>query len=77
MDIRIEKTTSPKVKPTENLGFGTIFTDHMFLMDYTEGEGWHDARIVPFANLSIHPASPVLHYGAEIFEGLKAYRRAD
>ena len=77
MDIRIEKTTHPKVKPTENLGFGTIFTDHMFIMDYTEGEGWHDARIVPFGYLSIHPASTVLHYGAEIFEGLKAYRRAD
>lgn len=77
MDIRIEKTTHPKVKPTENLGFGTIFTDHMFIMDYTEGKGWHDARIVPFGYLSIHPASTVLHYGAEIFEGLKAYRRAD
>ena len=49
----------------------------MFIMDYTRGIGWHDARIVPFGNISLHPASTVLHYGAEIFEGLKAYRRAD
>ena len=78
LNIKIEKTTSPKQKPDENnLGFGKIFTDHMFVMNYTEGQGWHDARIVPFAPIAIHPASTVLHYGSEIFEGLKAYRRAD
>ncbi len=78
MNISITKTTAPKVKPESSvLGFGKYFTDHMFIMDYTEGEGWHDARIVPFENLSLHPASTVLHYGSEIFEGLKAYRRAD
>ncbi len=78
MEIRIEKTACPKAKPdSSTLGFGKIFTDHMFIMDYTSGEGWHDARIVPFANISLHPASTVLHYGSEIFEGLKAYRRAD
>ena len=78
MQISITKTTTPKEKPAADvLGFGKYFTDHMFLMDYTEGQGWHDARIVPFAPLSIHPASTVLHYGSEIFEGLKAYRRAD
>ncbi len=78
MDIKITKTTSPKEKPdASTLGFGSVFTDHMFIMDYTADKGWHDARIVPFANLSLHPASTVLHYGAEIFEGLKAYRRAD
>ena len=49
----------------------------MFVMDYEEGKGWIDPRIVPFGNLSLHPASTVLHYGAEIFEGLKAYRTAD
>ncbi|MBQ3639058.1 MAG: branched chain amino acid aminotransferase, partial [Clostridia bacterium] len=78
MNIRIEKTTAPKAKPDpSSLGFGKIFTDHMFMMNYDPENGWHDARIVPFANLSIHPASTVLHYGSEIFEGLKAYRRAD
>ncbi|MCQ2455824.1 MAG: branched-chain amino acid aminotransferase [Clostridia bacterium] len=77
MKITITKTANPKAKPTSELGFGKIFTDHMFIMDWTDGEGWHDARIVPFENLSIHPASTVLHYGSEIFEGLKAYRRKD
>ena len=74
MDIRIEKTTSPKAKPQGPLGFGKIFTDHMFMMDYTEGQGWHDARIVPFQDISISPAAVVLHYGQEMFEGMKAYR---
>ena len=46
-------------------------------MDYSKEEGWHNAKIVPFENISLHPASTVLHYGSEIFEGLKAYRRAD
>lgn len=78
MQITITKTTTPKEKPdSSTLGFGKIFTDHMFMMDYSREEGWHDARIIPFANISLHPASTVLHYGSEIFEGLKAYRRAD
>ena len=78
MNITITKTTAPKQKPDESaLGFGKIFTDHMFMMDYNKETGWTNARIVPFENLSIHPASTVLHYGSEIFEGLKAYRRAD
>ena len=79
MEIKIEKTKTPKAKPADEnaLGFGKIFTDHMLLMEYSADTGWHDARIVPFADLSIHPASTVLHYGSEIFEGLKAYRRKD
>ncbi len=78
IDIRIEKTANPKPKPDENeLGFGKIFTDHMFVMDFSKKEGWHDARIVPFDNITLHPASTVFHYGSEVFEGLKAYRRAD
>ena len=78
MNISITKTTCPKEKPdSSTLGFGKIFTDHMFIMDYSADKGWHDGRIVPFGPLSIHPASTVLHYGAEIFEGLKAYRRKD
>ncbi len=78
LNISVTKTNCPKEKPdASTLGFGKIFTDHMFMMDYSREKGWYDARIVPFANISLHPASTVLHYGSEIFEGLKAYRRAD
>ena len=78
MQITIQKTTTPKSKPDQkSLGFGKTFTDHMFLMNYTEGKGWHDARIVPFANLEFSPACMVFHYGQEMFEGLKAYKGDD
>ena len=78
MKIRIEKTRNPQTMPPENeLGFGKVFTDHMLMVDWTEDKGWYDARIVPFGRIDLHPASTVLHYGAEIFEGLKVYRRAD
>ncbi|MCL2057470.1 MAG: branched-chain amino acid aminotransferase [Oscillospiraceae bacterium] len=75
-DIKILKTQSPKAKPApgSELGFGRIFTDHMFLMDYTEGTGWHDPRIVPYQPLSLEPSAMVFHYGQAAFEGLKAYR---
>jgi len=73
--IAIKRTHTPKLKPTQSkLGFGQYFTDHMFIMDYTEGKGWHDPRIEPYAPLEMDPASMVLHYGQAIFEGLKAYR---
>ena len=76
LDIKITLTDSPKKKPEpgQPLGFGKIFTDHMFIMNYTEGKGWHDARIVPFQKLSLSPAAMVYHYGQEMFEGLKAYK---
>lgn len=76
LDIKITKTTEPKQKPAADqpLGFGKIFTDHMFVMNYTEGQGWHDPRIVPFQNISLSPAAMVYHYGQEMFEGLKAYK---
>lgn len=79
LDIKIERTATPKEKPTDEtkLGFGHIFTDHMFIMNYDTGLGWHDARIVPYGNISLSPAAMCLHYGQEIFEGLKAYRTAD
>ena len=78
MNISITKTACPKEKPDSSiLGFGKIFTDHMFMMDYNSEKGWYNARIIPFAPIALHPASTVLHYGSEIFEGLKAYRRAD
>ncbi|NLL63575.1 MAG: branched-chain amino acid aminotransferase [Ruminococcaceae bacterium] len=78
MNISITKTTAPKTKPQDEskLGFGNIFSDHMFLMDYEKGKGWFNARIVPFENLSLNPACAVFHYGPEVFEGLKAYRTA-
>ena len=77
-EFKLTKTTNPKPKPdSSNLGFGKYYTDHMLVIDYTAGIGWHDARIVPFGNLQLHPAAVVLHYATEIFEGLKAYRRPD
>lgn len=70
-------TANPKPKPEGKLGFGKIFTDHMFIMDYSEEKGWHDARIVPYGDISLSPASMVFHYGQEMFEGMKAYRAPD
>ena len=79
LDIKITKTTTPKAKPedTPNMSFGKISTDHMFMMDYSIEEGWHDARIVPYAPFQLDPACVVFHYAQELFEGLKAYRTAD
>lgn len=74
LDIKIERTTTPKAKPEGKLGFGKIFTDHMFVMNYTNGKGWHDPRIVPFQDITLSPAAMVFHYGQEMFEGLKAYK---
>ena len=78
MEIKVLKTTNPKQKPSaDGLGFGKIFTDHMFVMDYSIEKGWHDARIVPYGPFEIDPSCMVLHYGQAIFEGLKAYRGKD
>ncbi len=79
MNIRMELTNAPKEKPADEtkLGFGHFFTDHMFIMNYETGKGWHDARIVPYQNISLSPAAMCLHYGQEVFEGLKAYRTAE
>lgn len=76
LQIRYERTKTPKKKPAagDPLPFGTVFTDHMFVMDYTRGKGWHSPRIVPYAKLSLDPAAIVLHYAQESFEGMKAYR---
>lgn len=75
LNIRYELTKSPKALPAEDdpLKFGTIFTDHMFVMDFDEGEGWHDARIVPYGPIELEPSAMIFHYGQEMFEGLKAY----
>lgn len=75
LNIRYELTAQKKEKPDySKLGFGKFFTDHMFIMDYNTENGWHDARIVPFQNLSLSPATMVFHYAQEMFEGLKAYK---
>ncbi len=75
MNIAAVKAENLKPKPDEtNLGFGTIFTDHMFNMDYSVEKGWHNPRIEPYAPFSMEPSTMVLHYGQGVFEGLKAYR---
>ncbi|MBP3868055.1 MAG: branched chain amino acid aminotransferase, partial [Solobacterium sp.] len=75
LDIKITKAEKLKEKPTDEtaLGFGKIFTDHMFLMDYDKSYGgthWHNPRIEPYHPFSIPPACSVLHYAQEVFEGL-------
>ena len=78
VDIKITRASVLKEKPASStLVFGKSMTDHMFIVDYDEGQGWHDPRIVPYGPLQIDPAAKVLHYAEEIFEGLKAYRTAD
>ena len=75
MDIKITKSKNLKPKPDDDkLVFGTVFTDHMFTMDYNIEKGWHNAQILPYGNIELDPASMVLHYGQEVFEGMKAYR---
>lgn len=75
MEIKIKRAKTLKDKPDQNhLGFGKYFTDHMFVMDWDKDQGWHDARIVPYGPIPMDPATMVLHYAQETFEGLKAYR---
>jgi branched-chain amino acid aminotransferase len=76
--IRITRARTLKSKPKDaDLGFGQIFTDHMFLADFQEEKGWYDPRIEPYGPLEMDPAAAVLHYAQTIFEGLKAFRGAD
>ena len=76
--IRITRATTRKPKPKDgDLGFGQIFTDHMFLADFQEEKGWYDPRIEPYGPLSLDPATAVLHYAQAIFDGLKAFRGVD
>ncbi|WPB85809.1 branched-chain amino acid aminotransferase [Sediminicoccus rosea] len=77
-DIPFTPTRSPRPKPDDaSLAFGKVLTDHMFMMNYEEGRGWHDPRVVPYAPLSMDPATSVLHYGQAVFDGLKAFRGED
>ncbi len=76
--IAITRTTNPKQPPADDtLAFGKVFSDHMFLMNYDEGQGWHSPRIEPYGPFTLDPATCVLHYGQGIFDGLKAFRGAD
>ena len=79
MEIKITRSKNLKARPADEskLGFGKIFTDHMFLMTYGPEPEWHDARIVPHGPFELDPACVVFHYAQELFEGLKAYRTAD
>jgi branched-chain amino acid aminotransferase len=78
MEIKVKKVEPNRQKPRpadeSHLGFGDIFTDHMFLMTYESGKGWINPRIQPYGELEIDPAAMGIHYGQSIFEGLKAYR---
>lgn len=74
-EFPITRTQHPAAKPDPHtLVFGAVFTDHMFVMDYTEEKGWHNGAIVPYGPLSLDPGASVFHYGQEMFEGLKAYK---
>src|ERR1700729_97988 len=79
-EIRASDAPTPDAERAQVMaepGFGGVFTDHMATIRWTEGRGWHDARIEPYGPITLDPAAAVFHYGQEIFEGLKAYRQAD
>ena len=77
-EFPVQRAAVGKPKPDPStLVFGRTFTDHMFLMDYTAGQGWHDGRIVPYGPIALEPSAMVFHYAQEVFEGLKAYRSPD
>ncbi len=79
MKIEVIETSQKKTKPEwgQNLGFGKYFTDHMFTMDWIEKDGWCNAKIEPYGPMALDPASLVLHYAQETFEGMKAYKTKD
>jgi branched-chain amino acid aminotransferase len=77
-EIRVERASAVKPKPDDaSLTFGTVFTDHMFFMEYRDGPGWHDPRIEPYHALALDPAAAVLHYAQAVFDGSKAFRSHD
>ncbi|WP_313892669.1 branched-chain amino acid aminotransferase [Psychrobacillus sp.] len=78
LKIQITKSENKKEKvESSQLVFGRTFTDHMFIADYTEGQGWHDHRIVPYQPITLDPSATILHYGQTVFEGMKAYLSED
>ena len=77
MQLSIKEAKNLKTKPDDSkLGFGTIFTDHMFLLNYSVKKGWHNPRIEPYDVMPMDPSTMVLHYGQAVFEGMKAYTTA-
>ncbi len=78
LDIKTNKTTNSRLAQTDfnDLPFGHVFSDHMFVADYTDGE-WKDFQIIPYGEITLSPAISALHYGQSFFEGLKAYKHAD
>lgn len=78
MDIKFIESNNKKIKPDSmDIEFGSVYTDHMFVMDYKEGEGWINPRIEEFKNIELSPAALVFHYGQSMFEGMKAYKTED
>lgn len=79
LNIKIEKSKNLKEKPdvNQNIEFGSLFTDHMFIMDYEKGKGWINPRIEEYKDFLISPAAIVFHYGQTMFEGMKAYKTDD
>jgi branched-chain amino acid aminotransferase len=78
LKVEIERVAGSRFTATDfdNLPFGMVYTDHMFICDYTDGQ-WQNARIIPYGYLPMSPASPAIHYGQSIFEGIKAHRSPD
>src|SRR5262245_10927457 len=76
--IRVVRASTRKPRPKDaELGFGTVFTDHMFVADFQEEKGWYDPRVEPYGLLPLEPAAAVLHYAQAVFDGLKAFRGVD
>ena len=82
LEFTVERSANPasdevRAEILSNPGFGRFHTDHMVSVDYTVGQGWHDAKVLPYGPIELDPSAIVLHYAQEVFEGLKAYRWAD
>lgn len=77
MLVEVHETEAPREKPKGALGFGRVFTDHVFRLDYDDERGWHRGRVEPYAPIALDPAASVLHYAQTVFEGLKAFRGVD
>ncbi len=78
--MNIQKTLATSLKPlppSDKLGFGQFFTDHMFVAKFRQGQGWYEAKIQPYGPLNLDPAASVFHYGQALFEGMKAFRQSD
>ena len=77
IEIKTLDKSERTAPPSDGFGFCETFTDHMFEQHYSQGNGWHSATIQPYHNISLDPATAVLHYAQTIFEGTKAYKRPD